>query len=225
VGIVPDRYDELRREWIHNHWAWSEIQRARVEKLDIQIRRRFAESVLAAPSRRDDLARNPLAGRGHSSSIGQLEWAAFWVMLVFVPVGWLAGKGIYRLLVSLVPGVLRSYPIVALLWYALIPGIALTVLYDPGPGLTSKLLAPWVVAQMSAALLVAGVYGIVEGWLAVPGSLQFWPTNPPALQMNAVDAAEVLGADDVTGPPLIPPAAPPNLGGMTPPMRSEVRRR
>jgi hypothetical protein len=81
VGIAPDRYDELRREWIHNHWTWSEIQRARMEKLDIQIRRRYAAMILAAPSRRDDLARNPLPARGHASTIGQIEWAAFWIML------------------------------------------------------------------------------------------------------------------------------------------------
>lgn len=225
MTTVPDRYDELRREWIHNHWAWSEIQRARVEKLDIQIRRRYAELVLAAPSRRDDLPRNPLPARGHSSSIGQAEWAGFAVMMVFIPLGWLVGKGVYRLLVSLVPRVLRSYPIVALLWYALLPGLVVLLFYDPDAGLGSKVLGPWLAAQFSAALLVAGVYGIVEGWLAVPGALYFWPTNPPPLQMNAVDAAEVLRADDVTGPPLIPPASAPELGSMTLPMRNEVRRR
>ena len=67
VGMAPDRYDELRREWIHNHWTWSEIQRARMEKLDIQIRRRYAAMILAAPLRRDDLPRNPLPARGHAS--------------------------------------------------------------------------------------------------------------------------------------------------------------
>ena len=56
--------------------------------------------------------------------IGQIEWAAFWMMLVFVPFGWLAGKGIYRLTVALIPDTLRSYPIVALLWAALLPGAA-----------------------------------------------------------------------------------------------------
>jgi hypothetical protein len=223
VGISPDRYDELRREWIHNHWAWSEIQRARMEKLDIQIRRRYAAMILAAPSRRDDLPRNPLPARGHVSVIGQIEWAAFWMMLVFVPFGWLAGKGIYRLTVALIPDTLRSYPIVAFLWAALLPGAMIVLLYDPAPGLGAKVFWVWVAAQLPAMLLIAGLYGIVEGWLAVPGALQLRPTNLPPLEISAVDAAEILGADDLTAPSLIPPAPTPNLGVMTPPMRSENR--
>ena len=224
MGLAPDRYDELRREWIHNHWTWSEIQRARMEKLDIQIRRRYAAMILAAPSRRDDLPRNPLPARGHASTTGQIEWAAFWVMLAFIPFGWLAGKGIYRLTVALIPDTLRSYPIVAFLWAALLPGAMIVVLYDPAPGLGPKVFWVWVAAQLPAMLLIAGLYGIVEGWLAVPGALQLRPTNPPPLEISAVDAAEILGADDLTAPPLIPPASTPNLGVMTPPMRSEPRR-
>jgi hypothetical protein len=223
VAVPPDRYDELRREWIHNHWARSEIQRARMEKLDIQIRRRIAEQVLNAPSRRDDLARNPLPARGHSSLIGGLEYVGFWAMLLFVPFGWLTGKGVYRLYVTLVPQVLRSYPIVAILWLSLV-GVLIPVLYDPGPGLGSKVFGPWLAAQIPATFLIAGLFGIVEGWLAVPGALQVWPRKLAPLQMNAVDAAEVLGAEDITSPSLIAPQPAPQPASMAVPVRNEPSR-
>lgn len=223
MGIAPDRYDELRREWIHNHWTWSEIQRARMEKLDIQIRRRYAATILAAPSRRDDLARNPLPARGRTSVIGQIEWCGFCVVALFVPLGWLAGKGIYRLTVALIPNTLRSYPIAAMLWASLVPGAMIVAFYDPAPGLGSTLVWAWVAAQLPAMLLIAGLYGIVEGWLAVPGALQFGPTTLPPLDISPVDAAAILGADDLTAPPLIPSAPTPNLGAMTPPMRNPAR--
>lgn len=223
MGIAPDRYDELRREWIHNHWAWSEIQRARMEKLDIQIRRRYAAMILAAPSRRDDLARNPLPARGAVSLIGRLEWTAFGFMMLFVPLGWLVGKGLYVVSVQLIPQTLRSYPIVAFLWAALIPGTMIILLYDPAPGLAAKVGWLWVAAQLPAALLVAGIYGIAEGWLAVPGALQLRPTNLPPLEISAIDAAAILGTDDIGESPLIPPAPTPDLGAMTPPIRNEQR--
>ncbi len=223
MGIAPDRYDELRREWIHNHWAWSEIQRARIEKLDIQIRRRYAATILAAPSRRDDLPRNPLPARGHLSVLGQIEWWAFWTMLLFAPLGWLTGKGLYRLTVALIPATFRSYPIVAFLWASLAPGALIVFLYDPAPGLGSTVLWAWVAAQLPAMLLIAGLYGIVEGWLAVPGALLFRPTQLPPLDISPVDAAAILGADDLTAPSLIPAAATPDLGAMTPPIRNEPR--
>ncbi|WP_441964643.1 hypothetical protein [Mycolicibacterium houstonense] len=195
-----------------------------MEKLDIQIRRRLAAKILAAPSRRDDFARNPLPARGHTSLIGSIEWAGFWVMMIFIPMGWAVGKGIYKITVALIPDTLRSYPIVAFLWSALIPGFAIVLLHDPAPGLGPKVFWVWVAAQFPAALLIAGLYGIVEGWLAIPGSLQLRPTNLPPLEISPVDAEAIIGADDLTAPSLIPPAPSPAFGEMTPPVRSEPRR-
>jgi hypothetical protein len=51
--------------------------------------------------------------------------------------------------------------------------------------------------------VVAGVYGIAEGWLAVAGSQAWWPLAPPARQLTAADAAAILGAYDSTGPGLV----------------------
>ncbi|MFA4085236.1 hypothetical protein ONA92_26440 [Mycobacteroides salmoniphilum] len=218
MGIAPDRYDELRRQWIHDNWWHMESQRRRYEKLDIQIRRRLAAKVLAAPSRRDDLARDPLLARGTQTWIGALEAFGFWTMLLFIPLGWFLGRSIYKLYCALVPGVFRSYPLVPMLWYTLI-GVLIPIFFDPGPGLIANFAVPYLLAQLPAAFLVAGVYGIAEGWLAVPGALQWSPRNLPELEMNAVDAAEIIGADDITAPPMVPPRATPDLGTMTPEMR------
>jgi hypothetical protein len=50
---------------------------------------------------------------------------------------------------------------------------------------------------------VAGVYGLAEGWLAVPGSNQWWPHTPPKQPLSAEDAATILGGYDITGPALL----------------------
>jgi hypothetical protein len=52
-------------------------------------------------------------------------------------------------------------------------------------------------AQIPAAFLTAGIYGILNGWLAIDGSLDWWPLAPlPAtIGMNIP-----LAADDLTGP-------------------------
>jgi hypothetical protein len=46
------------------------------------------------------------------------------------------------------------------------------------------------------------VYGIAEGWLAVPGSAQWWPLTPPRRPITTADAATILGGYDITGPAL-----------------------
>ncbi|SKU69953.1 hypothetical protein [Mycobacteroides abscessus] len=194
MAIPPDRYDELRREWIQDHWTWSEIQRARLEKLDIVIRRRYAA-----------------------------RYFGFWVMLVFVPVGWLLGRGLYKLFASLVPDTLRSFPIPALLWAGFFGGLPMPFIFHPDHGFIAKIAVPWINSQLAGALVIAGLYGIVEGWLAVKGTTQMWPKHLPPLAMNPVDAAAILGADDLTAPPLIAHAEEPEAGMMTPPMRSEPR--
>ncbi len=77
-------------------------------------------------------------------------------------------------------------------------------------------VVPWLCVQLAAAPVVAGVYGIAEGWLAIPpGSDQWWPLTPaePALSPPE-DAAEILGPYEITGPPVVEPPRPlPDHGG------------
>jgi hypothetical protein len=61
---------------------------------------------------------------------------------------------------------------------------------------------PWLVAQIPAALLTAGIYGVVEGWLAVDGARDWWPMRPPE-EVDDVDFG-FLQPDDLTGPGVFP---------------------
>jgi hypothetical protein len=73
-------------------------------------------------------------------------------------------------------------------------------------------LLPWLSVQLSAIPFVAGVYGILEGWLAVDGSDQWWPLTPVREPLTAQDAAAILGAYDVT-PPAVVEVKPVNESG------------
>jgi hypothetical protein len=59
-------------------------------------------------------------------------------------------------------------------------------------------VTPWFIAQIPAALLTAGIYGILNGWLAVDGAAEWWPVVPS--QSAPADADYPMGPDDTTGP-------------------------
>uniref|UniRef100_UPI001F4A8EC0 hypothetical protein n=1 Tax=Klebsiella pneumoniae TaxID=573 RepID=UPI001F4A8EC0 len=57
-----------------------------------------------------------------------------------------------------------------------------SVVIDPGSAgsFLWVFLLPWIVVQGAGTFLMASVYGVLEGWLAIPGSTDWWPTPPPA---------------------------------------------
>ncbi len=68
------------------------------------------------------------------------------------------------------------------MWSAAIVGFPLPLLLwltGPADSLVSAAAIPWLLAQIPAALLTAGIYGILEGWLAVDGARDWWPMRPP----------------------------------------------
>lgn len=77
------------------------------------------------------------------------------------------------------------------------PELPITVLLYQPSDLRSALVAPWIIAQIPATFLAAGLYGIVNGWLAVDGSADWWPVAPPS---TPVDLDIPLGPNDLTGP-------------------------
>jgi len=119
------------------------------------------------------------------------------------PIGWAGGWLLNRAVTQLIPGTLRAYPIAALLWSGAVLGLSVVGFYDPSRTLAQIVVAPWVCAQVAGVPLVAGVYGIAEGWLAVTGSDQWWPLSPPKRPMTAEDATLILGPYDTTGPGLL----------------------
>jgi hypothetical protein len=197
MSVPADRFDEIRRRWIARHQHTFIFQKRRAEILARQIRDRAGVKSGARDDPADDDVIHPLFARPVKTVYAGADMAIVATAAALAPVGWPAGKAIYRVLVQLIPGELRSYPVAACMWAAVVVGTPLALLYQPTGSLTGTLLVPWLLAQLPAALLAAGSYGILEGWLAVDGARDWWPVRPPA---DHEDVDFGLDADDLTMP-------------------------
>lgn len=195
-----DRYDEVRRAWIARRQGWSTIQRRRAERLGRRVRARQRDFAAAVADPHDDTLLPPLWLRMNRSAPAQVEAWGVLLGLVIAPLGWLLGWMGARVVTGLIPATLRSFPIAALVWSGVALGALIALAYDPAPSFVQIVVVPWVCVQLAAALFVAGLYGIMEGWLAIDGSDQWWPLTPPQEAMTTEEAIAVLGASDVTGP-------------------------
>jgi len=173
------------------------MQIRRGELLNRRIRRRTRDVAGARPSPYNDHPSHPLLTRGVKTVEGVLEVSIVIPAAILAPIGWPLGKLIYHRSEPLIPGRLRSYPIPAFLWSAVALGALLVLLYRPGDTLTNTIVAPWLLAQLPAAALTAGIYGILNGWLAVDGSTDWWPLTPTA---PTVTLTLPLLPDDMTAP-------------------------
>ncbi|WP_094287315.1 hypothetical protein [Mycobacterium lehmannii] len=216
MADTSDRFDEVRRAWIARHQGWSLIQRRRAEQLGRRVRARQRNTVAAVPDPHDDTSLPPLILRVAKSPTSQVELVAVVLLALCLPLGWMGGVALKSVLVSRVPATLRAYPVAALLWSGVALGLPIIVLYDPAPSLSQMVVVPWLCAQVAAVPAVAGVYGIAEGWLAIPGSDQWWPLTPPQRELTADDAAEILGHYEVTAPPVVEPQRLPEHGERMP---------
>ena len=205
--IPPDRYDEVRREWIAYHQGWSTIQRRRAEQLGRVVRKRQRIRTAAVPDPHDDTRIDPLLLRAHRSRGAQAELCIVMLAAVIAPIGWPAGRAAYAALARPVPQTLRAFPIAAMLWAGTALGAlavaAYELMYDPAGSFAQVTVLPWLCFQVAAVPVVAGIYGIANGWLAIPGSEQWWPLTPVKRVLTAEDAAAVLGGYDITGPGLV----------------------
>lgn len=194
----PDRFDEIRRKWIARYQHGFTFQKRRQEVLARQIRDRAWEKTGARVDPADDDVIHSLFRRGHNTVYALQDLAIIGVLAIAAPLGWPLGKALYHSVIQLIPDELRSYPIAAFLWSAVIVGVPLPLLYSPGDSWATTLVIPWIIAQVPAALLAAGIYGILEGWLAVDGARDWWPMRPPE-DHDVVDFG--LHPDDLTMPP------------------------
>jgi hypothetical protein len=200
---VDDKFDEMRRAWIAAHQGWSTIQRRRAEVLGRGVRARQRAVATAVPDPHDDTMIPPLWLRTAKSPAAQVELLVVTVVAAFAPLGWLGGWLLKRVVVQLIPGTLRAYPIAALLWAGALLGGVILAFYDPASTLGQVVVMPWLCVQVAAIPAATGLYGIAEGWLAVPRSDQWWPLTPPQRPLSAADATEILGGYDLTGPGLL----------------------
>jgi hypothetical protein len=150
---------------------------------------------------------DPLWLRAGTSHTSQLELVLVAAAATIAPVGWLGGWLLKGLITSLIPRTLRGFPIAALLWsgagLGLVTLLSYQLVYDAAGSLGQIAVLPWVCQQLAATPVVAGSYGIAEGWLAVESSQRWWPLTPRQPQLSAEDAAAILGGYDLTGPGVV----------------------
>lgn len=142
-----------------------------------------------------------------------LDFTIVVVAAVLAPIGWPAGRAVYKAVVQLIPETLRSYPVAAFMWASVVTSLPLVLLHDPDTTLAQTVLLPWVLGQFPATFLAAGIYGILDGWLAVDGSRDWWPMRPPPAAEN-VDFG--LQPDDPTPPGIFGAHPTPPAGERTP---------
>jgi hypothetical protein len=196
--MSPDRFDEVRREWIARHAGPFPIQKRRAEILNRRIRDRHRSMAGARPSPYNDNVIKPLPLRSAKTVEGYIEAVVVSVAALLAPIGWAAGIALYQQIVGRIPDRLRSYPVLALLWAGVGVGLLTLCMYQHGAGLDTALMMPWLIAQIPATFLTAGIYGVLNGWLAVDGATEWWPVTP---QQKAADTADYpMGPDDMTAP-------------------------
>jgi hypothetical protein len=219
MSAAPDRFDEVRRHWIARHQRSFGFQKRRAELLARTIRDRAGERSGARVDPTDDDVMHPLLLRGVHTAYAGVDAVIVGMAALLAPVGWAGGRLVYGAITRLVPGALRSYPVAALMWSAVLVGLPLPLLYTPGPTFVTAVVAPWLLAQLPATLLAAGIYGILEGWLAVDGARDWWPMRP-ASGHELVDFG--WQDDDLTLPGMFG-TAPPNALGERTPLRRDRR--
>lgn len=208
-----DRFDEIRRKWIARHQHTFIFQKRRAEVLARRIRDRAQAESGARVDPADDDVIHPFVMRPITTPYAGLDAMIVCIAAVAAPLAWPAGRAVYTAVTRLIPQHLRSYPVAAFMWAAVITGLPLVLLYQPHSSLVATALLPWVFAQIPATALTAGLYGILEGWLAVDGARDWWPMRPPP-RTAAVDFG--IDPDDQTLPGVFrtQPAHP--LGERTP---------
>lgn len=180
-------FDEQRHAWIAAHSGIFLFQKRRAALLHRKLRDRERNHCgLHLYQRQTPRARADGALYGHLGPreiqmapppllLRGLEIVVVAVAALAVPIGWAAGRLLYRYITTLIPGKLRAYPIPALLWASV---VAMTPLALTASAHWPTPVQLWLLGQGPAIFLVAGIYGILEGWLAVKGSTAWWP---PAL--------------------------------------------
>jgi hypothetical protein len=208
-----DRFDEVRRRWIARHQHTFIFQKRRAEILARRIRDRAAHNSGARVDPADDDVIHPLLARPVKTTYAGVDLVVVLVCAALAPVGWVVGKGLYHAVVRLIPHLLRSYPVAAFMWAAVLVGLPLGLLYQPTETLRGTLLLPWLLAQAPAGLLAAGMYGVLEGWLAVDGARDWWPMRPPPERDEADFGWD---SSDLTLPGLFDVSAQDQVGERTP---------
>jgi hypothetical protein len=215
MSVPVDRFDEIRRKWIARNQQTFIFQKRRAEILARQIRDRATENSVARVDPADDDVIHRFTSRmwSNNTPYAVFDAAIILTAAILAPLGWPMGYWLYKMTVQLIPEQIRSYPIAAFMCAAVAIGLPLPLLYTPSDSVIGTVVVPYVFAQLPAAALAAGVYGILEGWLAVDGSRDWWPMRPPPVSALVDFGWE---PDDMTLPGVFPTRETPDSGERTP---------
>ena len=148
--------------------------------------------------------------RAVQSRAGAAELVVVVGAALIFPLAWPLGRLLYLWLVGRVAAArqagtahgLWSIPITALGWISAALMFVAAVLIDPsGSTLLGVIVPPWIAVQGAGIFVMASVYGVMEGWLAIPGATGWWPFPPPPLPPAGSLAAEYDSATGGAPPP------------------------
>lgn len=214
-----------RASWIENNAGPYGFQRRRAHILNVAYKnRRRAAAGVKTNSRVEGIAER-LWLREPANRPGVLELVVVGLCAFMFPIGWPMGRKLYVWLTRRITGKpeapLLTIPIATLMWigtglltfFTVLCGLVGPLLGDftvleHVSSLTVILLGPWLIVQGAGTFLMAGIYGYLEGWLAIAGSTDWWPEPPPPITGNPSRAAgrTPLAERGTPGPPIQPPA-------------------
>ncbi|CAM3426630.1 hypothetical protein [Tsukamurella hominis] len=213
------RYEPTRADWIANHAGPFAFQKRRAEIMWKNIRQAQRANAGVEPNVRAEVVTQAFAYRKHATVVDGVEAAVIAVAAVCAPIGWAGGRLLYKAIERRIPDQLPSYPITLLLWCNVLVGLAVLVAMPTSGGLGTVILGGWLLAQLPAVFLAAGIYGILEGWLAVDGSTDLFPVGYADEERRIYEAPPMLSSPaDLDDHPWYPTDDPDEGYGL-PPLR------
>lgn len=184
-------YARERAMWIRNHAGPYNFQRRRADLLMTAYDDRKRLVAGTDYNRHVQAVTEKLRRRFIQSLAGWEEALIVAGCAVIFPVAWPLGRLLYLWLVRRVELAraaeasqgLWSIPITALAWISVALELIAAVVIDPSSATTflGVVLPGWILTQGAGVFLMASVYGVLEGWVAVPGTTGWWPFPPPKL--------------------------------------------
>ena len=206
-------YARARASWILNHAGPFTFQRTRGQRLQRAIDEHARRNAGVTVNPHVQGITERLFLRDAQSRAAVLELIVVVGAAVLFPIAWPAGVLLYRWLCTKVEAptfTLHTIPITTLAWIGATLMTLSAIVIDPAGTLLGVVVLPWIMVQGAGTFIMAAMYGILEGWLAVPGSTDWYPFPPRPLP-----SSPSLAKEDTDNPnPPVPGSTP------TPPMRT-----